>query len=84
MASSGIRVGAWDYFKWGHVVPIYNKENKTDVIAAKIRVYVDEDDEYYTFISPEAYFVLKGWMDFREKNGEKITPESWTMRTLEF
>ena len=27
MASSGIRVGAWDYLKWGHITPIADKEN---------------------------------------------------------
>lgn len=82
MASSGIRVGAWDYLKWGHVIPIFNNDDKTDIIAAKLRVYADEDDEYYTFISSEAYLLLKCWVDFREKSGEKITNESWIMRTL--
>ena len=29
MASSGIRLGAWDYLRWGHIKPIENKEKKT-------------------------------------------------------
>jgi hypothetical protein len=33
MASSGIRLGAWDYLRWGHIIPI--KEDGK-VIAAKI------------------------------------------------
>ncbi len=25
MASSGIRLGAWDYLRWGHIIPIIRK-----------------------------------------------------------
>jgi integrase len=35
MASSRIRLGAWNYFKWGHVIPV-EKEGK--VVASKLRV----------------------------------------------
>jgi hypothetical protein len=34
LISSGIRVGAFDYLKWKHVIPIENK-NK-EIIAAKL------------------------------------------------
>ena len=53
MMSSGIRVGAWDYLKWKHIIPIKNEED--EVIAAKIRVYAGEKEEYLSFITPEAY-----------------------------
>jgi hypothetical protein len=43
MASSGIRVGAWDHLKWGDVSPII-KEGK--LLAARINVYAGENDEY--------------------------------------
>ncbi|MGD1838020.1 MAG: hypothetical protein ACPKPY_08185, partial [Nitrososphaeraceae archaeon] len=33
MISSGIRVGAWDYLKWKHIIPLKNKNN--DIVAAK-------------------------------------------------
>jgi hypothetical protein len=82
MASSGIRVGAWDYLKWGHITPIPDEENNSVIIAAKMRVYADEDDEYFTFISSEALHALKEWMDFRQSNGEEITNQSWVMRNL--
>jgi hypothetical protein len=42
MASSGIRVGAWDYLKWGHIVLI-NKNGR--LVAAKMIVYAKEPDE---------------------------------------
>ena len=27
MASAGLRLGAWDYLKWGNVIPIERKAN---------------------------------------------------------
>jgi len=80
MVSSGIRLGAWDYFQWKHIEPI-TKENG-EVVAAKLRVYVGDIEEYYTFITAEAYNSLKEWMDFRASYGEKITGTSWLMRDL--
>ena len=77
MISSGIRAGAWDYLKYKHIVPM---ERNNQIVAAKIIVYAGEPDEYNTFITPEAYQELKGWMDFRASYGEKITGESWLMR----
>ena len=56
MTSSGIRLGAWDYLRWGHICPI---EKDGEVIAAKIIVYGDDEDEYFSFISKEAYNALK-------------------------
>ena len=80
MCSSGIRLGAWDYLRWKHIIPIQNDKN--EVIAAKIRVYADEEEEYFSFISLEAYSHLKEWMNYRKNAGELITEDSWLMRNL--
>ncbi|MGZ5486668.1 MAG: hypothetical protein ACXWFB_12290 [Nitrososphaeraceae archaeon] len=80
MCSSGIRLGAWDYLRWKHIIPILNDKN--DVIAAKIRVYADEEEEYISFVSLEAYSHLKEWMNYRKEVGELVTEESWLMRNL--
>ena len=80
MISSGIRTGAWDTLQWKHITPF--KNNKGEVIAAKLIVYPQDQDEYYCFITPEAYNSLKEWMDFRTSYGEKITGESWVMRDI--
>jgi hypothetical protein len=84
MASGGFRLGAWDYLQWKHVSPITDYENAKDreAIAAKLIIYADEPEEYYTFITPEAYYALKDWMVFRSFYGETITGESWLMRDL--
>jgi integrase len=79
MASSGIRLGAWDYLRWGHIRPVHENE---EILAAKIVAYSGEDEEYFSFISKEAYFALKDWMNYRETAGETITENSWLMRDL--
>ena len=81
MCSSGIRVGAWDYLKWKHVIPIKN-EKGDEIIVAKLIVYAGEPEEYYSFITSEAYQSVLDWMEFRASYGEKITPESWLMRNM--
>ncbi|MDQ6722651.1 MAG: hypothetical protein M3Z01_00065 [Thermoproteota archaeon] len=53
MASSGIRLGAWDHLEWGHITHIkYKKDGK--IVAAKVIVYPRDAEEYFTFITPEA------------------------------
>lgn len=79
MCSSGIRLSAWDYLKWGHITPI---EKDEQFVAARIIVYAGDDEQYNSFISPEAYVELKKWMDFRAEHGEKVTESSWVMRDL--
>ena len=80
MASSGIRIGAWDYLQWKHVKPICNK--KGELIAAKLEVYAGDIEQYHCFITPEAFASLNDWINFRASYGEKITGESWVMRDI--
>lgn len=79
MASSGIRVGAWDYLKWRHIIPI---EKKGRVVAAKIIIYGGEDDEHFSFLTPEAYHELDKWRIFRKMSGEVVDDNSWVLRNL--
>ena len=79
MCSSGIRLGAWDYLRWGHIIPI-KRENT--IVAAKIRVYAEDDEEYFSFITPEAYYELEKWICYRKNSGETITDKSWVMRNI--
>ena len=81
MISSGIRIGSWDYIKWKHIIPLKDKNN--NIVAAKIIVFDTKNNkEYFSFITPEAYYSLLEWIQFRESHGEKITGESWLMRNL--
>jgi integrase len=76
MISSGIRVGAWDYLRWGPV------EQNGKIVAAKMIVYSGEDGSYTTYINEPAFRELAEWMKYREDSGELITEDSWVMRDL--
>jgi integrase len=78
--SSGIRVGAFETLKWKHIIPI--KDDKGNIVAAKMTIYPGDKEEYFTFITSEAYGAIKEWMDFRESFGEKIDQDSWVMRDI--
>jgi len=50
-----MRIGSLDYLKWKHISTIPGENNK--VIAAKIKITdtKNDDKEYFSFITPEAY-----------------------------
>jgi integrase len=79
MSSSGIRLGAWDYLRWRNIEPV-NRDGK--IAAARIVVYAGDDEEYVSFVTPEAYFQLENWMEYRKASGEKVDENSWLMRQL--
>jgi integrase len=77
MASSGVRLGAWDFLKWGHITPVKRNE---EIVAAKLVVYSGEEEQYFSFISVEAWQAVKDWIEYRELSGEKISEDSWVIR----
>lgn len=77
MASSGIRLSAWDYLRWGHIRPI---ERDGNIVAAKVIVYAGDPEEYFTFITFEAYNELEKWIEYRKEAGEEINDKSWLKR----
>ena len=78
-AFSGIRVGAWDYIKWKHIIPI---QKNGQIISVKLIVYAGEDDEYFTFITSEAYSELVKWKEYRIHSGENVDNNSRVMRNI--
>jgi len=79
MASSGIRLGAWDYLRWKDIEPV-SKDGR--VVAAKLTVYSGEEEEYFSFITPEAFSELEKWISYRRESGEVIDKNTWVMRQL--
>jgi hypothetical protein len=79
VSSCGFRLGAWDYLKWRNIHPI---RRGNQVIAAKVVVYGGDDDEYFSFITPEAYYSINDWMTYRRECAELINEDSWVMRNL--
>jgi hypothetical protein len=65
--------------QWGQIRPI---ERNGYVVAAKMIVYAGEDEEYFTFISSEAWQAIKDWIEYREKSGEIIKEDIWVVRDL--
>jgi hypothetical protein len=81
MISCGGRVGMFDFLNWGHISPI---ERKEQLVAAKIKIYAGTNEEYDSFITPEAYRAVQEYIAFRSESGERITKDSPVLRDLFF
>jgi integrase len=75
MASSGMRLGGFQGLTDGCMKPLYNERNDK-LLAAHVIVYKGTDDEYDTFISPEAYHAYEEYRNLRIKFGENISKSS--------
>lgn len=73
MVSSGIRIGAFDWLRLGHV-------KRLDNGAYKMKVYPGEPQEYDCFFSPEGGAALEEYLASRERTGERLGPESPLIR----
>ena len=54
--STGIRFGTCDYMRQKHIVSIKKNENGgggATILAAKLVVYPNEPEEYFTFMTPD-------------------------------
>jgi integrase len=69
LASTGVRAGVLRDVKIRHL------EDKGDVY--KVKVYPGEDEEYITFTTPECKAAIDRYLEFRKRNGEQITPDSY-------
>jgi hypothetical protein len=77
MASGGFRVGAWDYMTIRDIEPIQRGES---LIAGKVTVYRGEPEQYFCFITPEAYRLFSEYMEYRKVHGEKLSLEAPAIR----
>jgi hypothetical protein len=75
MASSGMRLGGFQGLTDGCIKPIYDEKNNK-LLAAHVMVYKGTDEEYDTFISPEAYHAYEEYRNLRTKFGENISKNS--------
>jgi site-specific recombinase XerD len=69
LTSTGIRAGALREIK------IKNIEDKGELY--KLMVYCGEEEEYFTFTTPECKIAIDRYLDFRRRNGESISKESY-------
>ena len=77
MASGGFRVGSWDYLTVRDGEPV---ERGGKAVAAKVVVYRGEPEQYFTYITPEAYSLLTEYVDFRRTHGEAVAPDAPLIR----
>jgi hypothetical protein len=75
MASSGMRLGGFQGLTDGCIKPVYD-EKSGKLLAADVEVDKGTEDEYDTFISPEAFHAYEEYRNLRVKFGEKITKNS--------
>ena len=89
-ASSGIRAGAFD-FRWKHIVPVYQHENKylweyqdiTEsvskngvIVCAMIKIYAGSDSEYLAFMTPECWNGVEAYRDlWIKETGKEPKPD---------
>ncbi len=77
MASSGIRVGAIPDLRVKHL-KLFQEDNKT--LASSLQVYAGSNQEYSTFITPEAYEAVQEYLEYRKCQGEYIDSNSTLFR----
>ena len=70
--TSGIREGAVEWLKVGNFSPV--KIDKTTL--GRLVVYEGEEEQYVTFVSPEAYDALTKYVAWRKEHGEEIKSDS--------
>jgi integrase len=69
LASTGVRIGALRNMKIKDLV------DKGQIY--QVKVYPGENEEYITFTTPECKVAIDNYLDFRKRNGELITPDSY-------
>lgn len=47
-----------------------------------MQIYPGDLEEYFCFVTPEAYNSLEDWKNYHSDHGEKIAEDSWLMRDL--
>jgi integrase len=67
--SSGLREGAIQHLTLGDYTHIKQDEK---IVAGRLLVYSKDPEEYVTFITPEACYILDRYIAFRREHGEKV------------
>ena len=72
MASSGMRLHSFVGLRDGDIRPIYDETTGKKLVATHVVVYRGTDDEYDTFISPEAFSIYQEYRNLRIKFGDVL------------
>jgi integrase len=79
LASTGMRIGSIaDTEK--PLLQLKHLQKNTEYNLYKITVYEGFNEEYFCFTTPEAALAIDSYLKYRERYGEKLTPESALFR----
>jgi integrase len=70
LGSCGCRVGALPQLKVSNLVPI------PDYNIYQVTIYENAQEEYITYTTPECKYAIVGYLDYRRRFGERVTPDS--------
>ena len=74
MASTGCRVGSLPSLKLRNLEKIQNEN------IYKITMYEGSNEQYTTFCTPECASFIDAYLEYRQKNGEKLNGDSYLIR----
>jgi len=80
MASTGCRVGAIPLLKIRNLEMMDMDKDNTKNNIYKVTVYEGSGETYFTFTTPECSSFIDSYLEFREKNGEKLNKDSFLIR----
>lgn len=72
MVSAGLRIGALTQLK------LRNLEKIEECYI--VVVYEGTNEQYYSFCTPECSQFITDYLEYRTKNGESLTPDSYLIR----
>lgn len=72
LVSSGSRIGG--------IPTLHVRDIEKSGEVYKITIYENEEEEYFSFITKEAYDAVQLYLQMRERYGEKLTPDSLLIR----
>jgi integrase len=79
MASTGMRVGAVKSLKLRHLTRLQSDDDQSNI--ALLSVYHEsKSDRYTALVTPECMVAIDEYIDYRKKQHEKITDESYIVR----
>jgi site-specific recombinase XerD len=79
LTSSGMRVGAVPLLRLRNLTKV-NLLNNNGQPIYKITVYENDNEEYFTFTTPECVKAIDDYLDMRSRYGEKFNPNSYLIR----
>jgi site-specific recombinase XerD len=72
MASAGLRIGALAKLRLSNLKKVEQ--------CYKVTVYECTNEQYYSFCTPECSQFINDYLEYRSKNGEKLTENSYLIR----